>query len=114
MGTSGGTDFDGCGIVAKAVTQDTSRAIIYWGNQVGRIVARLDGLGGLRRSDSSYSLTVPFCMLPGELRGALDEAEGRAAFLTKKMARAKDKLEEANQARVYFAKRDAGQPPRKD
>ncbi|CAK0843154.1 unnamed protein product, partial [Prorocentrum cordatum] len=52
--------------------------------------------------------------LPDELQGAIDEAEEQVAFFTKKMVRAKDKLKEAKQARGYFAKRDGGNPPKRD
>ncbi|CAK0900905.1 unnamed protein product [Prorocentrum cordatum] len=52
--------------------------------------------------------------LPDELQDAFDEAEEQVAFFTKKMARAKDKLKEAKQARGYFAKRDGGNPPKRD
>ncbi|CAK0836143.1 unnamed protein product [Prorocentrum cordatum] len=52
--------------------------------------------------------------LPDELQDAIDEAEGQVAFFTKKTVRAKDKLKEAKQARGYFAKRDGGNPPKRD
>ncbi|CAK0891483.1 unnamed protein product [Prorocentrum cordatum] len=52
--------------------------------------------------------------LPDELQDAIDEAEEQVAFFTKKMVRAKDKLKEAKQARGYFAKRDGGNPPKRD
>ncbi|CAK0807406.1 unnamed protein product, partial [Prorocentrum cordatum] len=44
--------------------------------------------------------------LPDELQDVIDEAE--------EQVRAKDKLKEAKQARGYFAKRDGGNPPKRD
>ncbi|CAK0903821.1 unnamed protein product, partial [Prorocentrum cordatum] len=52
--------------------------------------------------------------LPDELQGVIGQAEEQVAFFTKKMVHAKDKLEEAKQARGHFAKRDGGHPPKKD
>ncbi|CAK0897484.1 unnamed protein product, partial [Prorocentrum cordatum] len=52
--------------------------------------------------------------LPDELQDVIDEAEEQVAFFTKKMARAKDELDEAKQARGYFDMRDGGHLPKKD
>ncbi|CAK0847915.1 unnamed protein product [Prorocentrum cordatum] len=69
--------------------------------------AELDGAS----SDSSDDYEDE---LPDELQDVIDEAEGQVAFFTKRMVRAKDKLKEAKQARGYFAKRDGGNPPKRD
>ncbi|CAK0836030.1 unnamed protein product [Prorocentrum cordatum] len=69
--------------------------------------AELDGAS----SDSSDDYEDE---LPDELQDVIDEAEEQVAFFTKKMVRAKDKLKEAKQARGYFAKRDGGNPPKRD
>ena len=50
---------------------------------------------------------------PGELPGALGEAEEQVAFFAKKMLRAKDKLKDAKQVRGYFAKKDGATTPRR-